>query len=61
MQYYKRGSDTIYDCTYHLVWITKYRYKVLVGDIGNRARDLIQEICRDNGVEIIRGKILADH
>ncbi|MBF5059630.1 IS200/IS605 family transposase [Candidatus Neptunochlamydia vexilliferae] len=61
MQYYRRTSHTIHDCTYHLVWATKYRYKVLVGDIGNRARDLIQEICRDNGVEIIRGRILADH
>ena len=61
MQYYRRASHTTHDCTYHLVWITKYRYKVLVGDIGTRARDIIQEICRDNGVEIIRGKILSDH
>lgn len=34
---------------------------MLVGDIGRRARDLIQEICRDNGAEIIRGKIVSDH
>ena len=43
------------------MWITKYRYKVLVGDIGNRAKELIQQICQDNGVEIIRGRILPDH
>ena len=34
---------------------------MLVGDIGRRARDLIQEVCKDNGVEIIRGKIVSDH
>ena len=61
MQYYRRISHTVHDCTYHIVWITKYRYNILVGDIGNRARDLIQEICKDNGVEIIRGKVASNH
>ena len=61
MQYYKKTSHTIYDCTYHIEWITKYRYKVLVGDISNRVRDLIQEICKDNGVEILRGKVASNH
>ena len=38
MQHYRRTTHSIYDCTYHIVWRTKYRYKVLVGDIGVRAR-----------------------
>lgn len=61
MQYYKKTSHTIYDCTYHIVWVTKYRYNVLVGDIGERAKHLIQQICCDNNVEIIRGKIASNH
>ena len=61
MQYYKKTSHTIYDCTYHIVWVTKYRYKVLIGDIGRRTKYLVQEICKDNGVEIIRGKVAANH
>jgi len=61
MQHYRRTNHTVFDCTYHIVWITKYRYKVLVGDIGHRAKELIQEICRDNGAEIIRGKVVSDH
>ena len=61
MQYYKKTSHTIYDCTYHIVWVTKYRYKVLIGDIGRRAKDLVQEICQDNGVEILRGKVASNH
>ena len=61
MKHYRRISHTIHDCTYHIVWITKYRYRVLVGDIGRRARELIQAICKDNGVEIIRGKISGNH
>ena len=61
MQHYRRGPHSVYDCTYHIVWRTKYRYKVLIGDIGHRAKELIQEICRDNGAEIIRGKVVSDH
>ena len=34
---------------------------MLLGDIAVRARDLIRRICRDEGVEIIRGKVAKDH
>jgi len=33
----------------------------LVGDIGRRVKDLTQEICKNNGVEILRGKIALNH
>ena len=29
---YRRGSHTVWDCKYDLVWITKYRYAVLLGN-----------------------------
>lgn len=61
MNQYRRTSHTVFECTYHIVWITKYRYPVLIGDIGVRARDLVQQICRDNQVEIIRGRVARNH
>ena len=61
MQYYRRTSHTVFDCTYHIVWVTKYRYPVLVGDIGQRVKDLVQQICKDNAVEIIRGRVASNH
>jgi len=61
MQYFKKTSHTKYDCAYHLVWITKYRYPVLVGDIAIKARDLIRRICEENHAEIIRGTVARDH
>ena len=42
---YQRGSHTLHDIKYHLVWITKYRYHVLRGEVAERARDVIREIC----------------
>jgi putative transposase len=61
VQYYRKTSHSTFDCTYHIVWITKYRYPVLVGDIGVRTRDVIQQICRESQVEILRGTVARDH
>ena len=44
MEAYKSGSHTVWDCKYHLVWTTKYRYQVLGGDVGYRCRELLREI-----------------
>jgi hypothetical protein len=46
MEAYKRGSHTVWDCKYHVVWITKYRYPVLGGDVGIRCRELLRETAR---------------
>src|SRR5665213_3224817 len=61
MQDYKRGSHTIWDCKYHLVWVTKYRYAILVGDVGVRARELLREIARSQEMTIHAGAINRDH
>ena len=51
----------MYDLKYHLVWITKYRKKVLYGQVAERLRDLIREISKTKDVEIITGSISKDH
>jgi len=37
---YRNGSHTKYKIGYHFVWVTKYRYRVLMGDVGLRVREL---------------------
>ena len=61
MKDYKSGSHTVWDCKYHLVWITKYRYPVLVGDVGQRVRELLREISRSLEMTIYAGAINRDH
>ena len=58
---YRKDSHTIYDLKYHIIWCTKYRYRVLRGDIANKARGLIREICKTNYTNIHSGHISADH
>ncbi|TGV03453.1 transposase, partial [Flavivirga rizhaonensis] len=41
----------------HIVWSTKYRYHVLKGDIQNRCRSLLIQICDAEDVQILKGVI----
>jgi putative transposase len=51
----------VYDCKYHLVWITKYRKKVLTGLVAERVRELLRQICKSHDVDIIKGHVSKDH
>jgi len=57
----KSGSHSVCDCKYHIVWVTKYRYPVLVGDIGLRTRELLREISRSHEMSIHAGAVNRDH
>jgi len=61
MEHYKSGSHTVWDCKYHIVWTTKYRYQVLGGDVGVRCRELLREIARSKEMHIYAGSINRDH
>jgi putative transposase len=61
MTAYRHGSHTVFSVHLHLVWITKYRKKVLEDGVAFRLRELIREICLREDVEIMRGHISKDH
>ncbi len=58
---YDTGSHCVYYHRYHLVWSTKYRFKVLTGRVRLRVRDICRQVCRENDVEILRGVLSSDH
>ena len=58
---YRLGSHTVYDIKYHLVWVTKYRHKVLSGDLALRAREVIRQVCMSRELKIIKGHVSRDH
>jgi len=61
MQKYRKTSHTVYDIKYHIVWVTKYRKKILTGELAKCVREIIREICKSNDVEIIKGHVSSDH
>lgn len=57
----RKGSHSIHQLHIHLVWSTKYRYEVLVGDIQIRCRDLIRQSCDSLDIQILKGVVSKDH
>src|SRR5919108_5341323 len=49
MSEYCHGSHTVFSIHLHLVWITKYRHKVLK-EVAERVRTIVREGCRKSGV-----------
>jgi putative transposase len=61
MEHYRRTAHTKFDIKFHLVWITKYRKKLLKGDVGLRLRQIVRTICAELEVEILKGHVSVDH
>jgi putative transposase len=61
MRRYRVGAHTKTDLKVHLVWVPKYRKKVLTGEVAIRARDLLKQIAMEHELEVISGKVASDH
>ncbi|MGI9522726.1 MAG: IS200/IS605 family transposase [Hyphomicrobiaceae bacterium] len=58
---YDKCSHTVFHHRYHIVWITKYRFKVLRGALRERVREIVRQVCREMGATIISGVMSNDH
>jgi putative transposase len=61
MARYAKGSHTKHRLQYHLVWIPKYRRRVIQGKIAIRLKRLMYEACKMNGWWISEMSIQSDH
>lgn len=57
----RQTRHAVYLCNYHFVWIPKRRKPVLVGEIKERLKQIIEEVCSENGWEILALEIMPDH
>jgi putative transposase len=55
------SPHSAYVINYHLVWIPRYRKKVLVGDVEARLKELLAEIAKQYGFEILAVEVMPDH
>ena len=58
---YSKAAHTRFYHRYHVVWVTKYRFKVLQGTMRERLREIIRQTCAELGVHIVRGVLARDH
>ena len=57
----RRSSHSVYEMQVHIVWSTKFRYKVLRGEVQIRCREIIKQTCDSMDIRIIKGVISSDH
>jgi putative transposase len=58
---YRKGSHTVYNSESHLVWVTKYRDHVLIGDVQIRSREVIRQICQQHDLTMLKGHVSKEH
>ena len=58
---YKTGSSTKHRLLFHLVWLPKYRRRVLIGEVARRLNELFTQACEMNDWEIHELNIQKDH
>jgi putative transposase len=61
MSDYRHGSHTTFSIHLHVVWITKYRPKVLRSEVAERVRAIVREECQKARVDILQGHMAPDH
>jgi putative transposase len=54
-------SHVRWDCKYHIVIIPKFRKRVLYGRFRKRAGEVVRELCRQRGIEVVEGHLMPDH
>lgn len=58
---FRKLSHTLWHCQYHIVWVPKYRYRVLQGSVKESAERGIMAICGYVGCEVVELNVQPDH
>jgi len=54
-------SHTMWECKYHIVWISKYRKKTIFGDLRKHLGEMFRELARQKESKILEGHLMSDH
>lgn len=60
-QEYRKTATSVSLINYHFIFCPRYRRKVLIGEVGIRVKELLPDICRDIGVNIVALEVMPDH
>jgi putative transposase len=61
MSRFRKLSQTIWYCQYHIVWVPKYRYRILAGKVGQEVERCIRAFSEQQSCEVIELNVQVDH
>ena len=61
MKQLQRLNHIVWECRYHVVWIPKYRKKILYGNLRQELVNLFRELANHRGCTILEGHLCREH
>lgn len=61
MEEVRSNNNVVYRCTYHVVWCSKYRRKVLTDNVDVRLKQIIRDVCEERDTHISELETMPDH
>ena len=61
MSRFRKLSHSIWHCQYHIVWVHKYRHRILTGPVGNEVSTCIRAFSEQKEVEVLEMSVQPDH
>jgi len=61
MREWQSQSHVRWYCKYHVVFVPKYRKKVIFGRLRRGIVKILRELCEQHGVELVEGHAMSDH
>lgn len=58
---WKTNIGSVYNVCYHMIWCSKYRRKVLTGEVETRLKQLLSERSAENGWQLEGMEVMPDH
>ncbi len=53
MSRFRKLSHALWCCEYHIIWVPKYRYRILTGPVGKEVHNCIRLFCVQKGYEMV--------
>ena len=61
MAKWRKQSHVVYQCSYHVVWCPKYRFRILEGAVEKYVEERIRVVCEWKDAEIEGLSVIKDH
>lgn len=61
MAKWKKLAHVVYQCSYHIVWCPKYRFRIMKGGVGKYIEETIRSLCEWKSIDILELNVQEDH
>lgn len=61
MSRFIKASHVIWHCQYHLVWVPKYRFRILKGPVAREVHQCVMLFCQRLDVQVVELNVQQDH